>query len=142
MSDDRSRLQKVLAVAINPGAVEGEAIAALRRARELVKQNPALAHPPAPPSSQPQPPERVAAPEATFRANITSVHPDWTLILVGRLLKEAYDLDLKHKVEFDFSRPLTGVLVTCEGSQSACESFSAQVEWCVNYVNDQLKTSP
>jgi hypothetical protein len=132
MSDDRGRLQKVLAVAINPGAVEGEAIAALRRARELVKQNPGLAHPPAPPSNQPQPPERVAAPEATFRTNITSVHPDWTLILVGHLSKEAYDLDLKHKVEFDFSQPLTSVLVTCEGSQSACEAFSAQVEWCVN----------
>jgi Protein of unknown function (DUF2786) len=40
MTDDRTRLEKVLAVAVNPGAIEGEAIAALRRARELVSRIP------------------------------------------------------------------------------------------------------
>ena len=37
------RLDKVLAVAINPGAYEQEAVAALRKARQLVKREPALA---------------------------------------------------------------------------------------------------
>jgi hypothetical protein len=37
------RLDKVLAVAISPGAYEQEAVAALRRARQLVKGDPALA---------------------------------------------------------------------------------------------------
>src|SRR5437899_1946698 len=37
------RLDKVLAVAINPGAYEPEAVAALRKARQLVKRDPALA---------------------------------------------------------------------------------------------------
>ena len=73
MADDRTRLEKVLAVAINPGAVEGEAFAALRRARELVKQNPALAHPPSPPASESHPHQPVTAIEATFTANITDV---------------------------------------------------------------------
>ena len=37
---DKDRLDKVLAVAINPGAYEQEAIAALHKARELVKREP------------------------------------------------------------------------------------------------------
>jgi hypothetical protein len=40
---DKDRLDKVLAVAINPGAYEPEAVAALRKARQLVKRDPALA---------------------------------------------------------------------------------------------------
>ena len=35
MSKDRDRLEKVIAVALNPGAYEEEAITALRKAREL-----------------------------------------------------------------------------------------------------------
>jgi len=34
----RDRFEKILAVAVNPGAYEGEAIAALRKARELVER--------------------------------------------------------------------------------------------------------
>src|SRR5450631_3520383 len=49
MPDDRGRFQKVLAIAINPGAYEAEAIAALRKARTFVKIDPSLAHPPPPP---------------------------------------------------------------------------------------------
>ena len=41
---DRKKIEKMLAVAISPGAYEEEAIAALRKAREIVKQNPLLAH--------------------------------------------------------------------------------------------------
>jgi Protein of unknown function (DUF2786) len=35
---DRKKIEKMLAVAISPGAYEEEAIAALRKAREIVKQ--------------------------------------------------------------------------------------------------------
>jgi len=136
MSNDRDRLQKVLSLAINPGAIEGEAVAALHRARELVKQNPSLAHPPVPPASPPfQPPP----PQATFKVSITSVHPDWILILVGFLSKTAYELELKHKIEFDFSQTLTAVNVICDGSQTSCASFEKQVEWCIRYINEELK---
>jgi hypothetical protein len=51
---NRERLQKIVALAINPGAIEAEAIAALHSARQLVKQNPALAHP----SASPTPPRQ------------------------------------------------------------------------------------
>ena len=43
MSEKREKFQKIIAVAINPGAYEDEAIAALRRARALVQENPSLA---------------------------------------------------------------------------------------------------
>jgi hypothetical protein len=48
MAGDRARFNKVLAVAVNPGSYEQEAIAALRKARDLVKTDPTLAHPPPP----------------------------------------------------------------------------------------------
>jgi hypothetical protein len=40
---NKDRLDKVLAVAINPGAYEQEAVAAFHKARELVKRYPKLA---------------------------------------------------------------------------------------------------
>jgi hypothetical protein len=76
---------------MHPQTVPQEAHAAFLRARQIVKANPSLAHSPAS--------EAVSAAnlpkEATFEATITSVHPDWTLILVGSLSKEAYKLELK-----------------------------------------------
>ena len=42
MIGDKERFEKVLALAIDPGAYEGEAIAAFRKARELAKRNPSL----------------------------------------------------------------------------------------------------
>jgi hypothetical protein len=38
MGMDRKRIEKMLAVAISPGAYEEEAISALRKAREVVKK--------------------------------------------------------------------------------------------------------
>src|SRR5690242_13364281 len=133
MADERQRFEKVLALAINPGAVEGEAIAAFQRARELVRQNPSLAHPQSPPPSGPDP-----SPQATFKVTITEVHPDWILILVGLLSKTAYELNLKQKIEFDFSHSLTAINILCDGAQSACTKFGREVEWAVNYINEQL----
>jgi hypothetical protein len=98
MANDRDRLKKVLAVAMHPQTVDQEAIAAFHRARDLVKANPALAHPP----EQQPPPPTSPKPETTFTANITSVHPDWILILVGILSQNAYKLDLKSQITFDF----------------------------------------
>jgi hypothetical protein len=46
MAGDRDRFNKVLAIAVNPGSYEQEAIAALRKARDFVKTDPSLAHPP------------------------------------------------------------------------------------------------
>ena len=40
----KDRLDKVLAVAISPGAFEQEAVAALHKARELVKREPEYIH--------------------------------------------------------------------------------------------------
>jgi|SRR5580704_16476616 hypothetical protein len=54
MASDRDRLDKVLAIAVNPGAYETEAVAALRAARQLIKKNPALAHPPPHPRVPPK----------------------------------------------------------------------------------------
>jgi hypothetical protein len=59
MSNDRDRLEKVIAVALNPGAYEEEAFTALRKARELVRQDPQLAHAPPPPTPAPEPPPPV-----------------------------------------------------------------------------------
>jgi hypothetical protein len=40
MPSDRDRLDKVSAIAVNPGAYETEAVAALCAARKLIKKNP------------------------------------------------------------------------------------------------------
>ena len=45
MPSGRPLFDKVLTVAVNPGAYETEAIAALRKARELVRQDPSLSSP-------------------------------------------------------------------------------------------------
>ena len=39
----RDRFDKIVAIAVNPGAYEEEAIAALLKARQLAKENPSLA---------------------------------------------------------------------------------------------------
>ena len=40
MNENRKKLDKIIAVAVNPGAYEEEAIAALRKARALVAREP------------------------------------------------------------------------------------------------------
>jgi hypothetical protein len=136
MSKERERLEKVLAIAINPGAIEYEAIAALKRARDLVKQNPSLAHPPA--SSAPPLQQHTPQGHAAFRTRITTVHPNWLLILVELLSKRAYDLELKYQISFDFKKLPTAVHVVYEGSRGACHAFDNTVEWAVDYINQQL----
>jgi hypothetical protein len=90
MPDDRHKLNKVLTLAMHPQTIPNEAIAAFHRARDLVKANPMLAHLP---RASAQPPSPTHQPEATFTSTITSVHPDWILILVEQLSTKAYKLD-------------------------------------------------
>ena len=96
MANDRDRLQKVLTLAMHPQTVPQEVHAAFLRARQIVKANPSLAHSPAPEAVSAAKPPR----EATFEATITSVHPDWVLILVDALSRSAYKLDLKYQIAF------------------------------------------
>jgi hypothetical protein len=69
--DDRSKFQKVLAVAVHPGTIDNEALAAFARIRELARQNPALIHPPeVPRASAAQSPV-----QTTLTSTITGVQP-------------------------------------------------------------------
>jgi hypothetical protein len=127
---DRDRLTKVLTLALHPHTVPQEAVAALHRARDLVKANLSLAHPAADPGESTR---SAAQSEATFNAKITSVHPDWILILVGLLSSRAYDLNLKYKIDFDLSQALTAIDLNCEGSKQSCGKISRSMEWAANY---------
>ena len=138
MADDREKFAKVLALAINPGAIEEEAAAALRRLRELVKRNPTLAHlpiPPAPLDPQPSPSS------TTLNVRVTTVHPDWLLILVSLISQSAHFLALRYRIGFDFNEIPTALTLVCEGTDTACTSMSNQVTWCVNYINSQITKS-
>jgi hypothetical protein len=136
MSDDKKRYEKVLAVAINPGAYEGEAIAALLRARELVKRNPALAYSPLPPMPlrpKPAPPD-----EASFQAKVTNVSAFWLNIFLSNISQEAYGLGLKSKMVVDFHSPKPqAVDIRCDGPKEACEAFQTHFNWLLDNINSQ-----
>ena|SRR5215471_17318259 len=132
MADDRDRFEKVLAIAISPGAYEGEAIAALRKARELVGKNPALAHRRA--SREPAP--KPVAPDK-YKNKLTNIAPFWLPILITMLSEEAYKLQLISKITCDFTHTPTAVNVLCEGSKEACSAFHGYVSWTVDYINSQ-----
>jgi hypothetical protein len=136
MPDDRERFDKVWTLAVNPGALEGEALAAFAKMRALVKANPFLAHPPK--SSQSTPPPAYQ-PQATYAARITNVHPHWTLILVELLSKRAFELGLRAQITFDFSETLTAVKIHCEGSRLSSSEFEQHVDWCIRYINSKLE---
>src|SRR5258706_4973908 len=99
----KDRLDKVLAVAINPGAFEQEAVAALHKARELVKRDPNLAF------------DLQSADEASFEVEISGVSQFWLPIVLNTLSEQAYVLSLKSKIICDFSTPTT-LRVKCDGS--------------------------
>jgi hypothetical protein len=102
MASDRDRLDKVLAIAINPGAYETEAVAALRAARQLIKKNPSLAHP----TSHPRVPTPKPAPvgEHSRQVRITNVAPFWLYIAINSLSQQAYGLGLKSKISLTLRR--------------------------------------
>jgi hypothetical protein len=135
VTKERTRFQKILAVAVNPGALEGEAMAALQRARELVKRNPELAHPPPPPTPAVNKPQ--TEPEASYTGTIRHIHPDWLLIVVDLLSKRGHALGLKYRIGFDFTQSPFGLQLEYEGSQRACEGFAWSLNWVVSYINEQ-----
>ena len=130
----RERFDKIIAIAVNPATYEEEAITALRKARELVKENRALAHP-APPPSPPAPEPR--QPEYCFRVEITNIPPDWLALVAHSLSREAYALGLKSKIEYDFSDTPLALSVRADGSKQACKSFEIHFTSLVEFVNSQ-----
>jgi hypothetical protein len=93
MPGERDRFNKVLAVAINPGSYEQEAIAALRKARDFVKIDPSLAHPPLPP---PTPVMKGAPPdESSLQSKVTNITRFWLPIFLSNLSEQAYGLGFK-----------------------------------------------
>jgi hypothetical protein len=134
MTNSRDRLNKVVAIAISPGAYEEEAITALRKARELVAQEPSLAYP-----ESPTTPEREKAAEVQYSHEIrfTNVALFWLLIMIDNLSKEAFGLGLKSKIEIDFAQNPYALDVRCDGSKTACDAFRAHADWLLAHVNSQ-----
>jgi hypothetical protein len=129
---DRKHIEKILAVALSPGAYEQEAIVALKKAREIVKANPALAHPE--PSPQPPIPPR---PDHSIQYRVSNITPFWLGIFLSNLSEQAYGLGLKSKLSCDFSDSLTDVDIRCDGTEAACKTFVAHLEWLNNHINSQ-----
>ena len=129
MSDDRDRFNKIIAVAVNPATYEEEAFAALRKARELVKQNHSLAHPP------------LASPSITrpssyyFELKLTNIPLFWLPLVADRLSREASGLGLKNKIEYDLGSSQTSLDIRVDGPKVACDVFHLRVDWLVDYVN-------
>jgi hypothetical protein len=140
----RDRFDKIIAIAVNPATYEEEAITALRKARELVKVDRALAHPaaqePAPP-----PPEPVVTPEAPeppqpdycFQVEITNIPPDWLTVVAHSLSREAYGLGLKSKIEYDFTDIPLALNICADGSRDACRAFETRFTSLIDFVNSQ-----
>jgi hypothetical protein len=132
----RTTIDKILAVAISPGAYDQEAIAALRKAREMVRQNPALAYPEPPP-----PPAAIAlAPDHSIEFRATNVLPFYLNIFVGSLSQEAYGLGLRSKFGFDFAALPTAVVIRCDGTKAACDAFARYLHSLVEYINTHPPT--
>ncbi len=131
---DKDRLDKVLAVAINPGAYEQEAIAALHKARELVKRDPNLAFD-LPSLSCPLP-WLDPADEVSVEVEISGVSEFWLPILLNTLSEQAYVLSLKSKFICDFATPTT-VQVKCDGRETACEAFKEHLNSLTEYIHSR-----
>jgi len=131
---DRKQIDKMIAVALSPGAYEREAIAALLKAREVVQKNPALAHP-EPPAPPPAP-----KPDHSIQYTVSYVTMDWLPILLGNLSEQAYGLGLRSKFSPDYSQTERGVVVDirCDGLEAACDSFVAHLNWLLTHINSQL----
>jgi hypothetical protein len=110
MASDRDRLDKVLAIAVNPGAYETEAVAALRAA---------LAHPPLHPR-----PKAAPLGEHSRQVRITNVAPFWLYIVINSLSQQAYGLGLKRKIVIDFKVTPYALDVRCDGAETACDAFA------------------
>jgi hypothetical protein len=131
----RDRFDKIIAIAVNPATYEEEAITALRKARELVKENRALAHPEPPPPAPAEPPE----PNYCFQVEIANIPPDWLALVAHSLSKEAYGLGLRSKIEYDFSDTPPALNVRADGSKEACSAFEEHFTSLIDFVNSQQR---
>jgi hypothetical protein len=129
----RDRFDKIIAIAVNPATYEEEAITALRKARELVRENRALAHPAPPPPPPPPAPKQ----NYYFQVEITNIPPDWLTLVAHSLSKEAYGLGLKSKIEYDFSDIPLSLKVRADGSKEACSEFEKHFTLLIDFVNSQ-----
>jgi hypothetical protein len=129
MSADRERFEKVLAIAINPGAQEGEATAALNRARELVRKDPSLAHP-APRPSATAPPDHIS-----FELKVTNIPQSWLAVMLSNLSELAYDFKLMIKMSCDFTQTLTTGTIKCDGQKRPCAEFEAHIGRLIALIN-------
>ena len=129
----RDRFDKIIAIAVNPATYEEEAITALRKARELVRENRALAHPAPPPA----PPKPAPKPNYYFQVEITNIPPDWLTLVAHSLSKEAYGLGLKSKIEYDFSDTPLSLKIRADGSKEACNAFEKHFTLLIDFVNSQ-----
>jgi hypothetical protein len=127
----RERFDKIIAIAVNPGAYEEEAIAALLKARQLAKENPSLAHPPYSPPVKPSPSE------ASKQFTITKIKPFWLNIIADNISNIAYGLGLKSKISYDFKQRPVALSIRCDGTLAACNALEAHLHWLIDYVNSQ-----
>ena len=135
MSDSNARFQKILTLAVNPAAQEGEAQAAFGKLRELVRLNPHLT---APPPFPPMPaPVGIKADDSTLQWRLSRIPSFWLVIVIDNLSGQAYNLGLRNRVSCDFSENPTALDITCTGSKDACESFSQALAFLINYINSQ-----
>jgi hypothetical protein len=127
----RDRFDKIIAIAVNPGAYEDEAIAALLKARQLAKENPSLAHPPCSPPVKPSPSE------ASKQFSITKIKPFWLNIMADNISNMAYGLGLKSKISYDFKQRPVALSIRCDGTLAACNALEAHLHWLIDCVNSQ-----
>jgi len=135
MSEHRRRFNKIIAVAVNPGAYEDEAITALRRARALVKEDPELAYPEVQvPHPKPPPPD-----DASYQARISNLSAFLLPIIMTNLSAEAYGLGLRSKIEVELKKgaALYALNVRCDGSRLACDTFRIHLQRLVEYQNTE-----
>jgi hypothetical protein len=133
VADDRDRFHKVLAIAINPGAPEGEATAALHRARELVKKDPSLAHPAPMPAA--------AIPDHIIsNIKVTNIPYLWLSVLLSGASEQAYDLGLRIRMSCDFTQALTAVDIKCDGPENTIALFDAYLGRLIVIINKPPET--
>jgi hypothetical protein len=128
----KDRLDKVLAVAVNPGAYEQEAVAALHKARELIKSDPNLAF------DFPSVSGLDPAHEVSFKCEISGISEFWLPILLNSLSDRAYTLRLRSKFICDFAIPTT-VRVKCDGAAASCKAFEAHVSLLLEYIRSRQR---
>jgi Protein of unknown function (DUF2786) len=128
----KDRLDKVLAVAISPGAYEQEAVAALHKARELVKREPNLAF------DLPSMAGHDSPDEVSFEAEISGISEFWLPILINSLSERAYVLRLRSKFTCDLATP-AAVHVKWDGGETACETFKEHLNLLVEYIQSRQR---